>query len=67
MIKDGIPDAMVTVLSEDGVHFEAIVTSPAFAGKSSLQQHRLVFATLGSLMGKEIHALSLQTGVPVDG
>jgi acid stress-induced BolA-like protein IbaG/YrbA len=64
MIKDGIPDATVVVQSEDGVHFEASVSSRSFAGKSPLQRHRLVYATLGTLVGNEIHALSLQTSVP---
>lgn len=64
MIKDGIPDATVVVQSEDGVHFEASVSSRSFSGKSPLQRHRLVYATLGTLVGNEIHALSLQTSVP---
>jgi acid stress-induced BolA-like protein IbaG/YrbA len=64
MIKDGIPDATVVVQSEDGVHFEASVSSGSFAGKSPLQRHRLVYATLGALVGNEIHALSLQTSIP---
>jgi acid stress-induced BolA-like protein IbaG/YrbA len=63
MIKAGLPDATVSVSSDDGVHFEAVVTSPSFAGIAPLQRHRLVYATLGSLVGNEIHALSLQTRV----
>lgn len=64
MICDGLPDADVTVKGDDGVHFEAVVISPSFEGKSTLQRHRMVYATLGELMGREIHALGLQTGVP---
>ena len=64
LIKDGLPEATVSVQSEDGVHFDARVACPSFAGKSPLQRHRLVYATLGSLVGNEIHALSLQTSVP---
>ena len=64
MIREGLPDADVTVSGDDGVHFEAVVVSPAFAGKSTLQRHRMVYATLGSLMGKEIHALGLRTEAP---
>ena len=45
----------------DGVHFEAAVVSAAFAGKLPLARHRMVYATLGDLMGGAIHALSLQT------
>jgi len=64
IIRAGIPDAEVDVSGSDGVHFEAVVRSASFAGKSRLQRHRLVFAALGELMGNEIHALSLRTELP---
>jgi acid stress-induced BolA-like protein IbaG/YrbA len=64
MIRAGLPDATVTVTGDDGVHFEARVVCPSFAGKSTLQRHRLVYATLGSFMGNEIHALGLHTEAP---
>jgi len=64
IIKDGLPGAEVSVSGADGVHFEAHVVSPSFAGKSTLQRHRMVYATLGELMGGEIHALALRTDVP---
>ena len=55
------------VSGNDGVHFEAVVISPSFAGKTTLQRHRMVYATLGAMMGKEIHALALRTDLPGDG
>jgi len=64
MIQTGLPDATVRVTGDDGVHFEAHVVCPSFAGKSTLQRHRLVYATLGNLMGNEIHALGLHTKAP---
>ncbi len=64
MILAGMPGATVSVSGADGVHFEAVVISPEFAGKSTLQRHRLVYATLGNLMGREIHALGLKTLTP---
>lgn len=64
LIKAGLPDADVEVSGDDGVHFEAVVKSHAFKGKSTLQRHRMVYATLGKLMGHEIHALGLQTELP---
>ena len=64
MIRDGLPDAEVVVSGDDGVHFEAVVTSAAFVGKSTLQRHLMVYQTLGNLMGHEIHALGLRTEVP---
>ncbi len=64
LIEKGLPDASVEVQGDDGVHFEARVISPAFAGKLPLARHRLVYATLGDLMGGAIHALSLKTLTP---
>ncbi len=64
MIREGLPGAVVTVNGDDGVHFEARVVDESFRGKSTLQRHRMVYATLGELMGNEIHALGLQTDVP---
>jgi acid stress-induced BolA-like protein IbaG/YrbA len=64
MILNGLPDAQVTVSGDDGVHFEAVVISSEFTGKSTLKRHRMVYATLGKKMGHEIHALGLRTEVP---
>jgi len=64
MICKGMPDARVDVSGEDGVHFEALVVSPSFHGLPTLKRHRMVYATLGSLMGNEIHALGLRTLTP---
>lgn len=64
LIEAGLPDAQVTVLGDDGQHFEATVISPSFAGKTPIAQHRMVYATLGEKMGREIHALKLTTRVP---
>ena len=64
LIQQGLPGARVEVLGEDGVHFEAVVVSEAFAGKLPLARHRMVYATLGARMGGEIHALALRTLTP---
>ena len=48
----------------DGQHFQALVVSPAFAGKSRVQRHQLVYAALGDRMREEIHALSMRTLTP---
>ena len=61
LIRDGLPGAEVQVSGDDGVHFEALVRCNSFAGKSSLKRHRMVYDTLGKLMGNEIHALGLRT------
>lgn len=64
LIAAGLPEAQITVRGDDGVHFEAVVVSPTFAGLPPLKRHRLVYATLGELMGGAIHALSLKTLTP---
>ena len=65
LIRAGIPGAEVIVKGE-GDHFEAIVISEQFAGRSMVQQHQMVYATLGDRMGGEIHALALRTYTPDD-
>lgn len=61
LIEDGLPGAQAQVIGDDGVHFEAVVVFDGFAGKLPLARHRMVYATLGELMGGAIHALSLRT------
>jgi acid stress-induced BolA-like protein IbaG/YrbA len=61
LIEAGLPGAQATVMGDDGQHFEAEVICAAFAGKLPLAQHRMVYATLGERMGREIHALQLKT------
>ncbi|MEW6166952.1 MAG: BolA/IbaG family iron-sulfur metabolism protein [Pseudomonadota bacterium] len=61
LIEAGLPGATVTVYGDDGQHFEAEVVCADFAGKPMLAQHRMVYATLGERMGREIHALHLKT------
>lgn len=51
-------------VSGDGQHFEALIVSPAFEGKSRVARHQLVYAALGDRMRAEIHALSMQTLTP---
>jgi acid stress-induced BolA-like protein IbaG/YrbA len=66
LIEQGLPGAQVDVRGDDGVHFEALVVHPDFAGRMPLARHRMVYATLGALMGNEIHALALQTRTPAE-
>lgn len=57
------PDAQVEVTDLTGTqdHFQAVVITRAFDGKSRVEQHRLVYAALGELMDRQIHALALTT------
>ena len=67
-IKTALPDARVEIrdLAGDGDHYAASVVSEAFRGKSRVQQHQMVYASLKGDMGGALHALALQTGVPED-
>ncbi len=66
LIKAALPDAEVTItdLAGDGDHYAAHVISTAFAGKTRVAQHKLVFEALGGRMGGELHALALTTAAP---
>ena len=66
LIKQGIPDAKVTIadLRGDGDHYSARVESGTFKGLSRVQQHQLVYRALGGRMGGELHALQLTTVAP---
>ena len=65
IIQQGLPGAVVKVRGEDGQHFEAVIVSPEFAGKSLVQQHQLVYRALGANMQDSIiHALSFRTLTP---
>jgi len=68
LIKDGIPDAKVTIedLRGDGDHYAAYIVAEAFRGKSRVQQHQMVYQALQGRMGNELHALALQTSAPAD-
>jgi acid stress-induced BolA-like protein IbaG/YrbA len=64
-IEQGLECELVRVAG-DGHHFEAVVVSAAFRGKSRVQQHQLVYRALGDRMREEVHALSMQTFTPED-
>lgn len=68
MIQEGLPDAQVRIddLRGDGEHYAAYIVSPAFEGKSRVQQHQMVYKALKGKMGDELHALAIQTAVPGD-
>ncbi|WP_341915520.1 BolA family transcriptional regulator [Ferrovibrio terrae] len=66
MIKAALPDAQVRIddLRGDGDHYAATVVSSAFAGKTRVQQHQMVYAALKGRMGGQLHALQLTTQTP---
>ena len=62
-IRAGLECERVEVIG-DGQHFQALVVCSAFAGKSRVQRHQMVYAALGERMREEIHALSMKTLTP---
>ena len=66
LIREAIPDASVEIkdLAGDGDHYAATVISSAFAGKSRVQQHQMVYNALKGNMGGVLHALALTTSAP---
>jgi acid stress-induced BolA-like protein IbaG/YrbA len=66
-VKQGISGGLACEHVEvvgDGQHFQALVVSRQFAGRSRVQRHQLVYAALGERMREEIHALSMRTLTP---
>ena len=63
LIKESIPDALVEIqdLAGDGNHYSATVSSSTFVGKSKIEQHKIVYASLKGKMGNELHALAIKT------
>jgi len=65
-IQSAIPEADVQIAnpSHDGLHFDAIVISSFFKGKSLIEQHQMVMSALKKLFDSNLHALSLKTYTP---
>ena len=64
LIRAGLPGATVRVESDDNTHFAARVVAKEFAGKRPIARHQLIYRTLGELMGREIHAMSIEALTP---
>ena len=63
LIKEAFPDATVEIqdLAGDENHYSATVISSQFAGKSKIEQHKMVYSSLKGKMGNHLHALALKT------
>ena len=63
LIKESIPDAEISIkdLAGDENHYSATIKSKVFAGKSKIEQHKMVYKALKGKMGNELHALALNT------
>ncbi|MGE0596631.1 MAG: BolA/IbaG family iron-sulfur metabolism protein [Hyphomonadaceae bacterium] len=64
LLREAFPDADLAIhdLAGDGDHYRAVIRSDAFAGKSRVAQHQMVYAALKGRMGGQLHALALETG-----
>jgi acid stress-induced BolA-like protein IbaG/YrbA len=62
-IANDLPCQLLKVTG-DGHHFEAVIVTHAFEGKSYIERHKMVYKILGERMRQEIHALSMQTFTP---
>lgn len=63
-IESSLPCEHVQVEGDDGRHFEALIVSAQFVGKNTVQQHQMVYKSLGDRMKQDIHALSMKTLTP---
>jgi acid stress-induced BolA-like protein IbaG/YrbA len=64
LIEQGLEGASARVVTDGQGHYEATVVCAAFEGQRSIRRHQLVYGTLGSRVGREIHALALRTYTP---
>lgn len=66
LLEEKIPDsrAVVTDLTGTMDHFGVDVVSPVFAGKSLIEQHKIVHQAVGEYLTREIHALQIKTSTP---
>ena len=63
LVREALPDADIQIQDRagDGDHYKATIRSAAFAGKSRVAQHQMVYAALQGRMGGALHALALDT------
>ena len=66
LILQTFPNAKVTIedLRGDGDHYAAQIIAEEFRGKSRVQQHQMIYNAMGGRVGKELHALALNTSAP---
>ncbi|HYD72501.1 MAG TPA: BolA family transcriptional regulator [Candidatus Binatia bacterium] len=64
LLREAFADADIVIqdLAGDGDHYKASIRSAAFAGKSRVAQHQMVYAALKGRIGGQLHALALETG-----
>jgi stress-induced morphogen len=65
LLAKGFPDSEIDLIDTAGDmnHYEVTIVSEKFAGLSLIKQHKMVYDAIGSEMGKELHALKINTKV----
>lgn len=65
-VAAALPDATIELrdTAGDADHYEMVVVSSTFAGRTTLERHRLVYAALKDVLGGALHALALKTLAP---
>lgn len=66
VLEDAFPDATFQLddMLGDSDHYGLTITSSAFEGLNRIKRHQAVYKALGSLMGNELHALSIRAYTP---
>jgi stress-induced morphogen len=68
LILKTFPNAKITIddLRGDGDHYAAQIITEEFKGKTRVQQHQMIYNAMEGKVGKELHALALNTSAPKD-
>lgn len=64
IIEKKLPECQINVTG-DGSHFDVEISGAVFTGKSTLEKHKLVYATVNEyILNGEIHALNIKASAP---
>ena len=68
LILKTFPNAKITIddLRGDGDHYAAQIITEEFKDKTRVQQHQMIYNAMEGKVGKELHALALNTSAPKD-
>ena len=66
LLESAFPEAILALddMLGDADHYGLTITSPVFEGLTRIKRHQLIYKALGSLMGNELHALSIRAHTP---
>lgn len=66
ILRRNFPEAQIEITSlvDDGDHYSLVISDKVFAGKTRVEQHKIVNNTLGKILGNQLHALQIKTLSP---